>query len=122
MDYKTEILAGIITIVTGIVSWRLGGKQAAKSQTNDSITSGTDKIVDTSNKLIDRMESILKQEQERTSIEREHRENCESKLKAYEEKLKHNQKEINRLKNSLAALEAQFQMAMIAAQAKEKKK
>ena len=115
LDFKTEIITAILGVIGMIATWKLGGKQSVKNQTTDSITAGTDKIVDTSNKLIDRIELMLQQEEIRTATEREHRETCEAKLKRVENDMKV-------LRKSFNDLESRFQMTTIAHEAKNKKK
>lgn len=115
LDFKTEIITAILGVIGMIATWKLGGKQSVKNQTTDSITAGTDKIVDTSNKLIDRIESMLQQEEIRTATEREHRETCEAKLK----KLEH---DIKVMRKSFNDLESKFQLATISNEVKNKKK
>lgn len=113
LDFKTEIITAILGVIGMIATWKLGGKQSVKNQTTDSITAGTDKIVDTSNKLIDRIESMLQQEEIRTATEREHRETCEAKLRKVESDIKVIQKAFN-------TLESKFQLEVIANNVKKK--
>jgi hypothetical protein len=80
MNHINEIVIGITGVVTSIAAWMYGGKQRNKNEQNDTLTSGTAKIVDTSNALLDRLQQLLDQETLRVAAEREHRESCEKSL------------------------------------------
>lgn len=114
LNFKGEIIAAVLALISLIAAWRLGGKQSVKNQTTDSITTGTDKIVNTSNKLIDRIEKMLVQEEERTAKEREHRETCEAKLKKVIA-------DMVVLRKAFNALESKFQLEVISNGVKKKK-
>jgi hypothetical protein len=80
MNHINEIVIGITGVVTSIAAWVYGGRQRSKNEQNETLTSGTSKIVDTSNALLDRLQQLLDQETARAASEREHRESCEKSL------------------------------------------
>jgi hypothetical protein len=86
-NYTSEVIIGVTGIVTSIAAWLYGGRQKNQNEQNDTLTSGTSKIVDTSNALLDRLQQLLDQETARTEIEREHRESCEASLREHKRML-----------------------------------
>jgi ribosomal protein L7/L12 len=94
------ITTGVVGLVTTIAAWSLGGRHKARNEYSDSITAGTDKIVDTSKKLLETMEAMLEQERERVNVERDHRELCESSLKEHKKLLDNLKREVEELKKN----------------------
>jgi len=88
-EYATEIATAIVALTGMAGSWFLGGKQASRNKTNDSLTKGADQIVDTSNKLLAKLEQISNDERERAESERTHREICEKSLSVLTEKVEY---------------------------------
>jgi len=72
-EYTSEIVVGVVGVVTSTVAWVLGGKQNIKLSEQDTLTKGADQIVETSGKLLTTLEKMLTEE-------RTHRGNCESEL------------------------------------------
>jgi ATP-dependent protease HslVU (ClpYQ) peptidase subunit len=85
MNHINEIVIGITGVVTATAAWMYGGKQKNKNEENDTLTSGTAKIVDTSNQLLDRLTQLLEQETDRVAEERKHRESCEKSLSEHKQ-------------------------------------
>lgn len=101
------ITTGVVGLVTTIAAWGLGGRHKARNEYSDSITAGTDQIVNTSKKLLETMEAMLDQERERVTaiqehaaLEREHRETCEAALKEHKGLLDAIRKEIEDIKKN----------------------
>jgi glutamyl-tRNA reductase len=94
------ITTGVVGLVTTIAAWSLGGRHKARNEYSDSITAGTDKIVDTSKKLLETMEAMLEQERERVVVERDHREMCEKALSEHTQLIKELRKEIEDIKKN----------------------
>lgn len=69
-DYRTELIGIVGAAVAGLIGWVFGGKQKAKTDQTDSITRGTDKIVDTSTKLLEKLENMLNESRENEKIAR----------------------------------------------------
>jgi hypothetical protein len=101
---RAEIGLSVVGLVSATYNiylhWRLGGKQTVDNQTKDSITAGTDKIVETSNKLLEKMEQMLMQESLRTKVEKDHRESCEKQLAEHQKQINLLTKEIEKLKRA----------------------
>ena len=55
----TEIMLIISAIINAVLGWKLGGKQAAKSTENDTISRGADTLITASDRLIVRLEGRL---------------------------------------------------------------
>lgn len=101
------ITTGVVGLVTTLAAWALGGRHKARAEYSDSITAGTDKIVDTSKKLLETMEAMLLQERERVrsvqehvTLEREHRESCEKALSEHAKLIKDLRYEIENIKKN----------------------
>jgi uncharacterized protein HemX len=96
-QHSTEIIIGILGLVTTSAAWIMGGRQKAKNEHTDAITVGTDKIVDTSNKLLERLEKLLNEETQRHLAEKAHRELCETSLREHKEMISELQKKVSQL-------------------------
>ena len=101
------ITTGVVGLTTTIAAWYLGGRHKARNEYSESITAGTDKIVDTSSKLLEKMEQMLEQEAartktetERAELERDHRELCEKALRDHQKQLDLLQREVADLKKN----------------------
>lgn len=94
MEYQNQIFGAIVLVVTSYVAWILGGRQKSRNDTNDSITKGTDTLINTLEKLIE----IANQNIE---SERSHRLSCEKSLGEHKVMIDQLRKEINQLKKKL---------------------
>lgn len=97
-EHLTEIVIGITGVATTAAAWYFGGRQRTKVESDDVLMRGADSIVDTSNKLLETLKQMLEEERERTRVEHEHRQNCETLLKEH-------RKYIDELKRKVTQLE-----------------
>lgn len=93
-DHYGEIATGIVGFIGMIVAWFTKGKQQNKNEKVDSITSGTDKIVETSNKLLERFEELLNSEQK-------HRKACEESLRNHKKMIDDTNKKVRILEKKV---------------------
>ena len=100
-EYTTEIVIGITGIATTAAAWYFGGRQRTKVESDEVLTKGADKIVDTTNKLLDRLNVIVEEERQRTQEERKHRETCEASLREHKRLIDDLKKKVNALEKKL---------------------
>ena len=93
-EYYSEIAVGIVGLIGTLIAYFTKGKQKNKNEKVDSITSGTDKIVETSNKLLQRFEELLNSEQE-------HRKACEESLRNHKKMIDDTNKKVRILENKI---------------------
>ncbi len=101
MNHINEIVIGVTGVVTSIAAWMYGGKQRNKNEQNETLTSGTSKIVNTSNALLDRLQQLLDQETGRVALEREHRESCEKSLRDHKRMIEELTKKVKFLESEI---------------------
>lgn len=93
-DHYGEIAVGIVGFIGTIIAYFTKGRQQNKNEKVDSITSGTDKIVETSNKLLERFEELLNSEQK-------HRKACEESLRNHKKMIDDTNKKVRVLENKI---------------------
>lgn len=94
MEYQNQILGAIILSVSSYVAWILGGRQRSKNNTNDSITKGTDSLINT-------LEKLIEIANENIESERSHRISCEKSLAEHKQMIDELRVEINNLKTKM---------------------
>jgi hypothetical protein len=100
-EHLTEIVIGVTGVATTAAAWWFGGRQRNKVEKDDALTRGADQIVDTSNKLLSTLEALLKEERERVTEERTHREMCEASLGEHKRMIDELKRKVNALEKKL---------------------
>lgn len=94
MEYQNQIIGAIVLVVTSYLAWILGGRQKSKNDTNDSITKGTDSLINT-------LEKLIEIANENIESERTHRLSCEKSLGEHKIMIDQLRKEIDQLKRKM---------------------
>lgn len=97
-SFTTEIVAVIVTIVSSITAWQLGGRQKAKNDKTDVVATGA-------GELIKSMQHLLEEARKTVEDQRSQNHECEDELKKVNERLNLRENEVRDLNLRVDELE-----------------